>query len=170
MRLAQSGSGTGTYKISGGSLTVDQGGLTLGYTWAGTSSGGTGNFQVVGGVPTITITGNFQENSGSTLTAEVNTSGLSDIHVTGNVNFASGALLHIINDGGLTPFSSYKLMSWTGTETGAPILSATTDTNDWSFSIANNSLTLTYVPEPASLSVLAMGSISLLGRRRMQST
>jgi pectinesterase len=170
LRLAQSGSGTGTYRISGGSLIADQGGLTLGYTWAGASSGGTGNFQVVGGVPTITITGNFQENSGSTLTAEVNTSGLSDIHVTGNVNFASGALLKIVDDGGLTPYSSYELMTWTGTETGTPTFSATPDPSDWSFSIANNSLTLTYVPEPASLFVLAMSGVRLLARRCRQST
>jgi len=168
LRLAQSGTGKGTYEISGGSLTVDQGGLTLGYTWAGASSGGTGNFQVVGDDSTINITGNYQENSGSTLTAEINSTGLSTIDVTGNVNFASGSLLDVIQDDGLTYDSKFTLMSWTGTETGTPTLSGA-DANKWTFTLANNELTLTYIPEPASTGLLALGLLSFLGRRRRPS-
>ncbi len=154
LRLAQSGSGTGTYKISGGSLIVDQGGLTLGYTWTGASSGGTGNFQVVGGDSSIDITGNYQENTRSTLTAEINSTGLSTIDITGNVNFASGSLLDVIQDNSLTLGSKFILMSWNGTEAGTPTLSPT-DANNWTFSLANNELTLTYVPEPASMGLVA---------------
>jgi pectin methylesterase-like acyl-CoA thioesterase len=165
LRLAQSGSGTGTYKISGGSLLVDQGGLTLGYTWAGASSGGTGNFQVVGGDSSIDITGNYQENTRSILTAEINSTGLSTIDVTGNVSFASGSLLDIIQDNSLTLGSKFILMSWNGIETGTPTLS-TTDANNWTFSLANNELTLTYVPEPASMGLLAFGLLTLAAPRR----
>jgi len=57
------------------------------------------------------------------------------------------------------------LMSWTGTETGTPTLSPT-DANDWTFSLANNELTLTYVPEPASMGVLVFGLLTLAARRR----
>jgi hypothetical protein len=168
LRLAQSGSGTGTYKISAGKLTVDQGGLTLGYTWASASSGGEGKFQVVGGESTIQITGNYQENTDSSLIAEVNSTGLSTLDVTGNVNFAAGSQLDVIQDDALTDGDKFVLMSWTGTEAGTPAL-ATTDENNWTFSVANNELTLTYVPEPAAAGLLAFGLLALLGRRRSAS-
>jgi autotransporter-associated beta strand protein len=144
LAIAQ-GSGHGNYVISGGTLDIVNGGLRMGYTWAGASSGGKGNFQVIGSASTLTVTGNYQQNTGSTLTAEVNASGLSVMNVTGNVGFSSGALLNIIND--VTPISNstYTLMTWTGTETGTPTLAPATDPNAWSFSTAGGALTLTYV-------------------------
>jgi hypothetical protein len=56
-------------------------------------------------------------------------------------------------------------MSWNGIETGTPTLS-TTDANNWTFSLANNELTLTYVPEPASMGLLAFGLLTLAAPRR----
>ncbi len=169
LRLAQNGSGKGTYVISGGSLTIDQGGLTLGYTFTGTTSGGTANFHVIGAAPAISITGNYLENSGSTLTAEINSSGLSTIDITGNVNFASGSLLDLISDVGLSYGSTFTIMKWNGTETGTPTLSPSDSPSQWSFSIANNQLTATYVPEPAVGGLLVFSAWGLLARRRRRS-
>jgi pectinesterase len=145
LHIGQSGSGTGTYLISSGSLTVDQGGIFLGYTWSGASSGGTGNFQVVGGAASINVTGNYQQNSGSTLTAEVNSFGLSTISVHGNVSFAGGSLLNVFGDGGLASNTTYTLMSWTGTESGTPKLAWGVDVNAWTMHLNTGSLTLTYI-------------------------
>ncbi|MGN6370377.1 MAG: pectinesterase family protein [Phycisphaerae bacterium] len=166
-------SGKGLYEISGGSLTVQNGGLSLGYNYV--SGGGitpataTGTFKVDGGSPTIAITGNFSENGGSTLAAQLDSTGLATIAITGNVSFASGALLDLSYLPGALP-GTYTLMTWTGTETGTPTFSAGTDATNWSYNLdtTNHQLTVTVLstPEPASLGVLGAAAAGLLLRRK----
>jgi hypothetical protein len=160
------GSGTGLYQISGGSLAVQNGGVTLGYKIDGTAATGTGEFDVIGGLSTISITGDYEQNTGSSLVAFLDSSGLSTINVAGDVVFTSGALLDLRNSG--APSGTYTLMSWTGSATGEPTLAASVDPAEWSydFDTTARTLTVTVVPEPSAAVGVGLAAIALVMTRR----
>jgi hypothetical protein len=156
------------YQISGGSLTVQNGGLTLGYKIDGTAASGTGELDDIGGFSLINITGDYKQNAGSTLAAWLNASGLSTINVAGNVVFTPGAVLDLHNGGAAN--GTYTLMTWTGTLSGTPTLAATVDLSKWSYALdpIARTLTVTYVPEPSvmAIPILAMAASRRRGRCR----
>ncbi|HSV15153.1 MAG TPA: pectinesterase family protein, partial [Tepidisphaeraceae bacterium] len=145
MRLGWGAGGNGTYEISGGSLSIANGGITNGYDPA-SGSWGTGTFRVLGGAAgTINVTGNYSQSSHSLLDDHVNASGLSTMSITGNVSFASGAAVNLSADAGAAP-GTYTLMSWTGSATGTPVLAAGVDTSRWSIAMGAHALTATLLP------------------------
>jgi pectin methylesterase-like acyl-CoA thioesterase len=145
LRLGWGAGGNGTYEISGGSLTIANGGITNGYDPV-SGSFGTGTFRVIGGAAgTINVTGNYSQSSHSLMDDHANASGLATIAITGNVSFASGAAVNLTADAGAAP-GTYTLMSWTGSATGTPVLAAGVDTSRWSISMGAHALTATLLP------------------------
>jgi pectinesterase len=146
LKLGWNSNGRGTYAISGGTLAIQNGGVTLGYDPTSGSSYGIGTLQVLGGAAgTINVTGNYSQSSKSVLDEHAQSNGMSTIAITGNVSFASGATIKLTADPAATP-GTYTLMTWTGTRTGTPTLAAGVDTTRWSLSVNANSITATLVP------------------------
>jgi pectinesterase len=165
--------GRGLYQISGGTLTIKNGGLALGYNFSPSGNGVTpaqarGTFSVVGGRPTIDITGNYDHRTGSILAAQLDGTGLSTIDIDGNVWFRSNAVLDLSYVLGASD-GTYVLMTWTGTLTGTPVLSTSTDTSHFSFVLdsVNKRLLVaaTAVPEPGA-SAVALVTFPVCLRRR----
>jgi hypothetical protein len=170
---------TGTMNITGGSF-LTRNGVYLG------AGGGQGTFHVAGSAPTsIRIGGDgnnedggWYQNTGSTLLIGIDGTvlGVRAIEVIdvegnaglgGNVTFASGSLLDV-GFLGAANYSTFTVMTWDGSVTNHGLQFANTvDTNIWSFSVNDNSLTVTAVPEPGSalLFLGGMAGLWLLRRR-----
>jgi pectin methylesterase-like acyl-CoA thioesterase len=169
LRLGWSAGGSGTYVVSGGSLAIDNGGVTLGYDPTSGSSYGVGTLHIIGAAAgAIPVVGNYTQSSKSVLEDDVEPGGISTVGVTGNVTFTSGATVNPVLETGATG-GSYTLMTWTGTLTGSPTLAAGAVSKGWTLSIVGNSLVATALPSPtvataatASPSALNLGSTTTL--------
>jgi len=109
--------GTGTYRISGGSLSVPNG--AVGYA---TGTNAVGRFEVLGSASTLQFQ-SYRQNGISTLVAAIGTGGVSTIQLTSGAAFLSGAMLDMDIYGGLalTSSTSFTLMQTSsGSISGTP--------------------------------------------------
>jgi hypothetical protein len=151
LRLGWAANGSGVYSISGGSLAINNGGITLGYDPTSGTSYGLGTLKVFGAsAGSINVTGNYSQSSHSVLEDHIQSGGISTINITGNVSFATGATVNPVMDAG-GALGAYTVMTWTGTETGTPSLSTQAAQLGWSMAIQGNSLVVTKT-NPAWLS------------------
>jgi hypothetical protein len=90
----------------------------------------------------INVTGNYSQSSHSVLEDHIQSGGISTINITGNVSFTTGATVNPVIDAGGAA-GAYTVMTWTGTETGTPTVSAQAAQLGWSVAIQGNSLVVT---------------------------
>ncbi len=166
---------TAIYTISDGTASVDV--LSImrkGAGGSGASGTGTGILNVVGSKSTITIGTYLQANPGAGLDAilecEIDAGGITTIIVTGTATFEAGCLLDMEIASGvtLTPGQPFDLMTAPdGGITGLPTLKAE-DVGTWTVAVVSGSdiLRATYVPEPATLTLLGLGGLGVLIRRK----
>jgi hypothetical protein len=172
--------GDGLLDISGGSFTTRAG--------VDVQSGGT--FRVSGSAAASidiglnqTVSGYWNQAAGGLLQARVDADGLTKIKVwykdnavaqAGDVVFASGSLLDVSFLGDSDRGGSWDVMSWDGalTDNGLAFASGV-DTNIWSFAFVDTDVSGTYdtlritaIPEPATLSMLLAGAVGVLMYRR----
>lgn len=170
---------TGAFNISGGSLT----------TRTGVAIGAAGTFHVQGSGATSIAIGSHQsldgfwhQATGSVLRVGVDALGSTDIFIDdfedngtgtgtqGDVIFADGAILDPYDLGGAVPNAWETVMTWEGTLMnlgGGLVLSTDAVTAGWEHRFDGNNLQvrLVTVPEPASLALLAIGSLAIIRRR-----
>ena len=175
LQLGDSG-GNGTMNITGGELKTRAGVQLL---------GANAKFSVSGSDATAINIGEqgegyWSQAVGAILEAQIDVGGLTAISVNkgtnglgGNVVFASGALLDVAFLDG-TQGGYWDVMTWEGTLTNNGLTFAPgVDTDVWSFSFVDtdvsgtpDTLRITAIPEPATLSMLLIGAVSVLMFRR----
>ncbi|MGJ8641240.1 MAG: LamG-like jellyroll fold domain-containing protein [Opitutaceae bacterium] len=168
--LGQSGSGNGTFRISSGTLTT-RAGVQLGST-----SGGIGQFEVIGSYPSLigigsdgSLDGRWTQNTGSTLSIRIDKTaqGITPIFVDdegnnggGDVVFENGALLDVDFTSTFLNGGTFTVMEWEGTVTDNGLqFASTVDTNIWSFNVdtANKRLTVSATGDPLDRSFVHPG-------------
>lgn len=148
------GTGVATVNFTGGTLSVGT------YSVAGgLNNSGTGTF-APGGLGTVgssAITTGYTQAATARLAADVNTSVVDNVAVTGNVNLAGALALTLIP--GATPAynAPQQLMSFTGTRTG--IFGTVEGVNIAS----NKALAVTYDPNAVNVQVALPGDATLDG-------
>ncbi len=139
-------------------------------------SRGTGSNVTVGGNwrQTGSLTPNTSTDSWGMLQAVIDqdavnlASNMRKIAVTGNVTFDNGSYLLPEFAIGVTPTAgAWTLMTWVGSLTNnGLVFDPSVDQSKWSFSTAGNALVVNYVPEPGSMTLMAIGGMVLAGLRR----
>ncbi|GEM_PF-2803391 len=192
LRLGSENNATGSYTISGGSLSIPSTGHHL---YAGSKAGvnstihirgdatvtiggdihlhenetaGDVRFIVEGGLATIQVGNRYLQRYDSVLEARLDATGLSTIVSLGNADFREDSILDVKALPGAQP-GTYTLMTWQGSLVNSSLRFAdTVNTDLWSFNLdpVSKTLTITYVPEPATVSMLGLGSLLVLRRRR----
>jgi hypothetical protein len=166
--------GTGTFDMSGGSLATRTG-VVL-----GTATTGIGTFRVNGSTATSINVGSigdqsgfWTQNAGSTLDLRFDAGGVTKIFIDqvggggGDVTFSLNSFLNVGFLSGPV-FGSWVVMEWEGAVTNQGLAFANTvDTNIWSFSIneVNKTLSVTAVPEPSTLALVALAALGLIAAR-----
>ena len=154
MNSAQS---DGTYTISGGTL----GDATTGASADVGGSTGIGLFNVVGDGGSILLT-DYDQAAKGTLQMDLVSGKVSPVDVAGNITLAANCSLVISG----TPPMDVVLMTYTGSLTGT-FTNVSGLPGGWSVDYGSgNDDEITLVPEPATLSLLALGGIGVLLRRR----
>lgn len=175
----------GTYDISGGvanintviansgmivsgSADVNVLDLNIGWNTASTLSViGTGSIITAGNLDLAAL-----NNGSGTLNPQIDATGVTAISATDvSIGTGGGGLLKPEALAGAEA-GTYTVLTWSGTLTGESNFGfdASVDTDLWSydFDTTNKQLTVTYVPEPATLALLGMGGLALLRRRTRQ--
>ncbi|MDY7011329.1 MAG: PEP-CTERM sorting domain-containing protein [Planctomycetota bacterium] len=152
----ESGS-NGAYEISGGNLAVN---------WI-FKVDTHGTFTVKGDDPVITVNNNYLQYGA--LQSHLDSGGISTISVGNLAAFYAGGTWDVVDLGG-APLGAFDILTADGGISGAPgTVNLPGPGWDWEIvSGAGNSetLRLTHVPEPASLSLLILGGLALMRRRR----
>lgn len=156
------GLGYGKYVISGGSLDVaDDRYIMLGYVYSG-SYKAKGIFRVVGSGPTSISTGGFYINSDLSileLAFDGDNDPIQQIDVTGDI-VLKGNLVITGTSGAAGPVT---IMTYGGTLTGE--FDSVTDGWTVDYGVTTSGV-ITVIPEPATLSLLAVGAVALMLIRR----
>jgi len=156
----------GTFEISGGSLTQ-----------TGNATSGSGNrrltiadaapgtLRIIGGLATINVT-TFEQKVGGTMEVVLDATGISTINASEALNLA-GVLTVTLADGFSAVPGTYDLIVAQGVRTGE-FTTVNVPSGDYAVTYVAGSETvrLTIVPEPATMSLLALGGLALLRRRR----
>ena len=168
--LGYSAGSVGTYTISGGALDVDAT-LTVG-------SAGTGTFHIIGDDATIDVDG-YTQNALSTLELDIN--GISAINVDGAVALAGALDIEfiatpepgqwfplILNDGtdAVTGIFAGMLEGAMFRVHGSDMAVQLTYVASFDGGSVGNDVALQVTPEPATLTLLALGALGLAARRR----
>lgn len=163
------GSGTGL-----GNVTVDAGATIGGSGFIDPAAGMTvsiNGFLAPGNsIGTLTVGSSGSTNDATlngTFLAEVNVSGLADqLAVFGNLILnGSTSVLSIVDTGQLSVGQTYTIASYSGTLTGT--FSSDNLPVGWTVNYgAGTSSTITLVPEPGTLALLAFGSLLVMHRRK----
>ena len=164
--------GLGVYTISGGALSILDTAVWIGAPdRQGYADGGTGTLKVVGtGPSSISINGgnvHLGHGSQSKIVAAIDATGLTPIVVTNSasIDITAGSILQVDDLGAAA--GTYTVMSWnpgvTTLTDGGLVLSAPAG---WSMNVGAGELTVTLVPEPATISLIVMGGLALLRRRK----
>jgi len=175
---ASGGSGAGTITLSD-AANFTSGTLTVGINAAPNTGVGTVvlDGSKTGAGTNMTVNGNFLLNTAnSTLKGVIDSDAIATatamrkVEVTGNVTFAAGSLLLPVFDSLATPTAgTWTLMSWTGTLTNNGLaFDSSVDTSKWSFlaDATAKTLTVTYIPEPATMALLSVGGALMMLKRR----
>jgi len=144
-------SGSGIYDISGGTCTADK---------ALVGNNGTGLLKITGDDATINVE-HYTQNDKGTLESVIDADGISTINVLNEATL--GGALTIV-DSGAAP-GTYTILSAVGGISGS-FSAVNLPSSDWSYNIGANDLTVTFVPEPATIGLIAFGLAGLLRRRR----
>ena len=164
---------TGSYTISGGSLTV-QGTMYVDKDSAG------GRFTVEGSGATQLLvdtddnagTG-YEQGANGVWEVLVDDGGITKLEIDENATFADGATIEANFLSGTTPYAdTWTIMDVGGTLAGDELLDLSAPAG-WSMAwteedgTGNSLLQVTYIPEPATLALLGLGgSLMLFGRRK----
>lgn len=179
------------WKIAGAASLSVTGDTILGWDhpYGGTSQGNKGRFTLdgskTGSGTDVTIGGKWYQTSAATPGTNGNSLGtlkalidqdainnalnMRKIVVTGNAIFDDGSILDPGFASSVTPApGTWTLMTWGGSLTDNGLeLAAGVDPN-WSFNFdtLNKALTVTYIPEPATLALMSLGATVIVRRRR----
>lgn len=169
--------GNGTVNISGGTF-LTRSGVNLG-------AGGDGTFRIIGsdaiqiGIGSqSSINGNWDQTATGVLAAQVDAGGITPIFIegtqtganAGDVTFAAGSLLDLSFEGAAVA-GTWTLMQWEGALTDNGLaLAPGVDAGIWSFNLdeTNKELTITAIPEPATLGLIGLFGVGLLTVRRFR--
>jgi len=165
---------SGSYTISGGTMdlqtssTDGSNGLRLG-GW-NDSYNAAGTFTIIGSDATITME-NYNQSSSGTLVTEIDGTGISliDVNGTGGNGVANLDGVFNIVDSGVAN-GTYDIIAATtinGDFDSVTVGGVDIDTlSDWSYAINGGTLSVTVIPEPATLGMFAMLGVSMLWIRR----
>ena len=155
LMIGTSTNGDGTYAISGG--TLSGGDVIVG-------DNGSGTLKVIGDDATIDLDTYIQNTSGL-LVSEIEGDGISLMDTVGTATL--GGTWTIV-DTGAVPLGTYNVLTAAGGITGSFDTVNLPNAAEWTWGITPDSKTLyvSHVPEPATLSLLAIGGLVLIRRRR----
>ena len=150
--------GDGLVEVSD-SATLD--GVNL---FIGNNASADATFRVVGGNATLSLSNVLDMDQGSgRYEVHLDETGISTLAVTGQARFgATGGIIAPTALAGAQA-DTYTVMTY-ASYSGTPVLED--PTGKWEMNVGATSLTLTYVPEPTALALLAVGSLAALRRRR----
>jgi T5SS/PEP-CTERM-associated repeat protein len=158
---------TGLYTISDGTLVVNSLADALSI-----APKGTGQFRVVGDDAVIDLNGNFLSSSTpdgtGTLAFELEAGdSLSLIDVSGTATFAAGSILSFDTTNALPTQTTYDLLTATDITDNGLVFTAPAN---WTYQIVPGGngelLQATLIPEPTTLTLLALAPLTTLRRRR----
>jgi len=160
----------GTFKISGGVFNhLGDAGGNADDTWFMVSKGGgPGLLQVTGGLADINVNTYMQGGNG-TLEIVLDATGISTIDASGGMELDGTIKVSLA---GYTPIlnDSFDLIVAQGTRTGTFAIEDLADISPLQFEVSyatgSEIVRLTVVPEPATMSLLVLGGLALLRRRR----
>ena len=163
--------GNGTFQIDGGKLR----------TRAGMTVGSTGTFRVLGSTVTEveigsegSLDGNWTQNAGGILEIGIDAGGVTQINIADKggsgtfANFDAGAILTISELVAPAPgtWTVMEVQNGTISDGGLSLLAGPGWSYDVDNSGANGLLTVSYVPEPATLALLGLGGLAIISRKR----
>lgn len=153
--ISTKSSAVGLFEISGGSVTADE--LRVGDDRDGT-------LRIIGDDATITNVGSYSQRSDSTLELIFKDGGISTINCN---SMSLAGTLDVSLDAGFTPTpGDYDLfVAGSSTATTFDFVSLPLG-GDWSLTYPDKIVRLTYVPEPATMCLLAFGGLALIRRKR----
>lgn len=149
----------GLWSISGGSMAVGN-----------AESGANSTIQLAGsGASDISVIGYYYHRG--TIDAQIDSGGITSMDITGTVQFRTNSKLDVEALAGAEA-GTYTVMTYDSVDgywDGSRISFADgVDTDIWSFDVGTKALTVTMVPEPATISMLSIGAgLVMVLRRRL---
>ncbi len=153
LKIGDTSGSNGDVELSGGTLTA-------GEILVGTGDG-TGSFKVAGGDASITVLTNLLIGQNGDLVSEIRLSGITKVSVSGNA-ILEGEWTVLTDNAQPGRYDILQAGSLqVGGLTGVELPGA-----DWLWGVQGNTLWVEYIPEPATMSLLAAGSLLAFRRRK----
>ena len=159
-----------TTSITGNSLTNQYGGIVRGngtLNISGISFTNEGTLAAGCSVGTLSITGNYIQASTGSLEVEVAAADSYDIvNITGSADLAGIVDVSVLSYSNLTAGDILTILTTTDIITYSGLTLASNDTNAWNLILDDYSVQIQFIPEPATMLILAAGMVMLRSKKK----